>query len=93
MVSGNMNAYEIENLIDIDLESASHSAHKPAEAFQHLSESLPAFGIVAAVMGVVITMASIGGSQAEIGHKIAAALVGTFLGILLAYGFSARWRG
>lgn len=87
MVSGNMNAYEIENLIDIDLESAAHSANKPVEALTYLAESLPAFGIVAAVMGVVITMASIGGPQDELGRKIAAALVGTFLGILLAYGF------
>lgn len=87
MVTGNMNSFEIENLMDIDLETASHSAKKPADAFTHLSESLPAFGIVAAVMGVVITMAFIGGPPAELGHKVAAALVGTFLGILLAYGF------
>lgn len=87
MVSGIMNAYEIENLLDIDLEASSHAAHKPSAAMQFLSDSLPAFGIIAAVMGVVITMAAIGGPQAEVGHKIAAALVGTFLGILLAYGF------
>lgn len=87
MASGNMNSFEIESLMDVDLETAGHSARKPAEAFTHLSESLPAFGIVAAVMGVVITMAFIGGPPAELGHKVAAALVGTFLGILLAYGF------
>jgi chemotaxis protein MotA len=87
IVTGNMNSYEIENLMDLDLDTASHSARKPAEAFTYLAESLPAFGIVAAVMGVVITMAFIGGPPEELGHKVAAALVGTFLGILLAYGF------
>lgn len=87
MVGGNMNTFEIENLIDIDLESSGHEARKPAESLTFLSESLPAFGIVAAVMGVVVTMGAIGGPPDELGHKIAAALVGTFLGILLAYGF------
>lgn len=87
IVTGNMNSYEIENLMDIDLETASHAARKPADAFTHLAESLPAFGIIAAVMGVVVTMAFIGGPPEELGHKIGAALVGTFLGILMAYGF------
>lgn len=87
IVSGNMNSYEIENLMDIDLETSSHAARKPSEAFAHLAESLPAFGIIAAVMGVVVTMAFVGGPPEELGHKIGAALVGTFLGILLAYGF------
>lgn len=87
IVSGNMNSYEIENLMDIDLDAASHSARKPGEALTHLAESLPAFGIIAAVMGVVVTMSFIGGAPEELGHKIGAALVGTFLGILMAYGF------
>lgn len=87
IVSGNMNSYEIENLIDIDLEASSHAARKPSEVLTHLAESLPAFGIIAAVMGVVVTMSFIGGPPAELGHKIGAALVGTFLGILMAYGF------
>jgi len=87
MTSGVMNVFEIENLMDVDLEASAHSANKPHEAISYLSESLPAFGIVAAVMGVVITMGAIGGPQDELGRKIAAALVGTFLGILLAYGF------
>lgn len=87
IVSGNMNSYEIENLMDIDLDASSHAAKKPSEVFSHLAESLPAFGIIAAVMGVVVTMSFIGGPPAELGHKIGAALVGTFLGILMAYGF------
>lgn len=87
MTSGIMNTFEIENLIDVDLEASAHAARKPHEAISFLSDALPAFGIVAAVMGVVITMGAIGGPQQELGHKIAAALVGTFLGILLAYGF------
>lgn len=87
MTSGIMNVFEIENLMDVDLEASAHAANKPHEAISFLSESLPAFGIVAAVMGVVITMGAIGGPQSELGHKIAAALVGTFLGILMAYGF------
>jgi len=87
MTSGIMNVFEIENLMDVDLEASAHAANKPHEALSFLSESLPAFGIVAAVMGVVITMGAIGGPQDVLGHKIAAALVGTFLGILLAYGF------
>jgi len=86
MVSGIVNTFEIENLIDVDLETAAHVAKKPSEAMLFVSESLPAFGIVAAVMGVVVTMGAIGGPLAELGHKVAAALVGTFLGILLSYG-------
>lgn len=87
IVTGNMNSYELENMMDVDMEASSHSAKSPAEAINYLSEALPAFGIVAAVMGVVITMAAVGGPPEMLGHKIAAALVGTFLGILLAYGF------
>lgn len=87
ILCGNMNSYELENMMDIDLETANHTTRKPAEALTHLSEALPAFGIVAAVMGVVITMGAVGGPPEELGRKIAAALVGTFLGILLAYGF------
>lgn len=87
MVGGSMNAFEIENLMDLELETHHQEAHKPIAAIQTLSDALPAFGIVAAVLGVVITMGAIGGPPEELGHKVGAALVGTMLGILLSYGF------
>ncbi|MFZ4758748.1 MAG: flagellar motor stator protein MotA [Burkholderiaceae bacterium] len=87
MVSGNMNAHEIESLIDSEIETHHQEAHKPAGAIQAVGDGLPAFGIVAAVLGVVKTMASVGQPPAVLGQMIAGALVGTFLGILLAYGF------
>ncbi|HEY3326612.1 MAG TPA: flagellar motor stator protein MotA [Novimethylophilus sp.] len=87
MVGGSMNAFEIENLMDLELETHHQEAHKPIAAIQSASDALPAFGIVAAVLGVVITMGAIGGPPEELGHKVGAALVGTMLGILLSYGF------
>lgn len=87
MVSGNLNAMEIENLMDIEIETHHHEALVPAHAIAKLGDGMPAFGIVAAVMGVVHTMESVGIPPAELGILIAHALVGTFLGILLAYGF------
>jgi len=87
MVGGNMNPFEIENLMDVELETHHHEAEKIPGAITAVSDALPGFGIVAAVLGIVITMASIGGPIEELGHHVASALVGTFLGILLAYGF------
>jgi chemotaxis protein MotA len=87
MVSGNLNAHEIENLMDNEIETHHHEASVPAAAIQTVGDGLPAFGIVAAVLGVVKTMASVGASPAVLGQMIAGALVGTFLGILMAYGF------
>jgi chemotaxis protein MotA len=87
MVSGNMNAHEIETLMDGEIETHHHEAHAPAGAIQAVGDGLPAFGIVAAVLGVVKTMASVGAPPAVLGQMIAGALVGTFLGILMAYGF------
>ena len=87
MVGGSMNAFEIENLMDLELETHHQEAHKPIAAIQSAADALPAFGIVAAVLGVVITMGAIGGPPEELGHKVGAALVGTMLGILLSYGF------
>lgn len=87
MVGGNLNAFEIENLMDNEIETHHHEGAVPAGVVAKLSDGLPAFGIVAAVMGVVHTMASVGIPPAELGILIANALVGTFLGILLAYGF------
>lgn len=87
MVSGNLNAMEIENLMDVEIETHHHEALLPAHTISKLGDGMPAFGIVAAVMGVVHTMESVGIPPAELGMLIAHALVGTFLGILLAYGF------
>ncbi|MEG0820098.1 MAG: flagellar motor stator protein MotA [Burkholderiaceae bacterium] len=87
LVSGNMNAHEIESLMDQEIETHHQEASGPVMAIQKLGDALPAFGIVAAVMGVVKTMASVGKPPSVLGEMIAAALVGTFLGILLAYGF------
>jgi len=87
MVSGNMDAFQIENLMDNEIETHHHEGAVPAQVIAKLGDGLPAFGIVAAVMGVVHTMESVGIPPAELGILIAKALVGTFLGILLAYGF------
>lgn len=93
MVSGNMNPLEIENLMDQEIETHHHEALVPAHAIQKVGDGLPAFGIVAAVLGVVKTMASVGKPPSELGAMIASALVGTFLGILLAYGFVSPLAG
>jgi chemotaxis protein MotA len=87
MVSGNMDAFQIENLMDNEIETHHVEGEVPVHCIAKLGDGLPAFGIVAAVMGVVHTMASVGLPPAELGILIANALVGTFLGILLAYGF------
>lgn len=93
MVSGSMNAFEIENLMDNEIETHHHEGEVPAHVIAKLGDGLPAFGIVAAVMGVVHTMESVGLPPSELGILIAAALVGTFLGILLAYGFVGPLAG
>lgn len=87
MVSGNLNAMELENLMEVEIETHHHEAMVPSHILAKLGDAMPAFGIVAAVMGVVHTMGSIGIPPAQLGVLIGAALVGTFLGILLAYGF------
>nr|WP_217446688.1 flagellar motor stator protein MotA [Cupriavidus basilensis] len=87
MVNGNMNAFEIETLMDHEIETFRHEAEVPAHALTRIGDGLPAFGIVAAVMGVVHALASADLPPAELGALIAHAMVGTFLGILLAYGF------
>ncbi len=87
MSSGNINALEMQDLMDEELETHHSEASIAANAIQKMADGLPAFGIVAAVMGVVHTMASVGAPPAVLGEMIASALVGTFLGILLAYGF------
>ena len=87
IVGGNMNPFEIENLMDIELETHHHEAEQPSAAITRVSDALPGFGIVAAVLGIVITMGSLSEPPDVIGAHVAAALVGTFLGILFAYGF------
>lgn len=90
MVGGNLNPFEIENLMDIEIETHHSEGAMPVNALARMADSLPAYGIVAAVMGVVHTMESVGNvSPAELGRLIAAALIGTFLGILISYGFVA----
>ncbi|HVN19642.1 MAG TPA: flagellar motor stator protein MotA [Dongiaceae bacterium] len=79
-------AFELDQLLDLDMEVHHHDAAQPTAALTTVADSLPGLGIVAAVLGVVITMGALGGPPEEIGHKVAAALVGTFLGILLCYG-------
>ena len=87
MVSGNLNAHEIESLMDSEIDTHHAEEHSAVAAIGRLAGGLPAFGIVAAVLGVVNTMGSVGQAPAILGGMIASALVGTFLGILLAYGF------
>ncbi len=89
MVGGNLNALEIENLMDNEIETHNQEEMHASHAVAKMSDALPAFGIVAAVMGVVITMGSLHLPPPELGGLIAKALVGAFLGILLSYGFMA----
>lgn len=87
MISGNMEVYEIEALMNEEIETYTHELEKPADAIASVGDGLPAFGIVAAVMGVINTLAQADRPASELGELIAHAMVGTFLGILLAYGF------
>lgn len=93
MVSGNLNAHEIESLMDNEIDTHHHEAHAAVAAIQRIAGGLPAFGIVAAVLGVVNTMGSVGQPPAVLGGMIGSALVGTFLGILLAYAFAEPLAG
>jgi chemotaxis protein MotA len=81
-----VDAFDLDQMLDLDMEVHHHDATQPTAALSTMADSLPGLGIVAAVLGVVITMGALGGPPEEIGHKVAAALVGTFLGILLCYG-------
>ena len=88
IAGGNLDPHELESLLEYELDTHHKEAAEPAHAVQKVADALPGFGIVAAVLGIVSTMAAIdGASTSEIGHKVGAALVGTFLGILVAYGF------
>ncbi len=87
IILGGITPHDLEALMDEDLHVHHAEAAKPASTLAKIGDALPGLGIVAAVLGVVITMQAIDGPPAEIGHHVAAALVGTFLGILACYGF------
>jgi chemotaxis protein MotA len=90
IISGDMDEHQLEALMDQEIETHHHDGEEPAQAMSKGLDAMPGFGIVAAVLGIVNTMGALGGPPSEIGHKVAAALVGTFLGILLATACSAR---
>ena len=83
---GGMEPFDLDQMLESDLDVHHHDATEPVSALTTTADSLPGLGIVAAVLGVVITMGALGGPPEQIGEKVAAALVGTFLGILLCYG-------
>lgn len=85
-VTGGVDPFDLDQMMDLDMEVQQRCAHQPISSLMTVADSLPGLGIVAAVLGVVITMGALGGPAEEIGRKVAAALVGTFLGILLCYG-------
>lgn len=89
ILTGAVSPHDLAEMMEVDLEVAHHEHKASADAVQTVGDAMPGFGIVAAVLGVIITMGKIGGAASEIGHSVAAALVGTFLGILLAYGVFA----
>jgi len=84
---GGVSPHEVEALMDTDIETHHQEGSKPGMILQKVGDSMPGLGIVAAVLGIVITMQAINGPPEQIGHKVAVALVGTFIGILLSYGF------
>jgi chemotaxis protein MotA len=85
-ITGGVEPFDMDQMMELDMEVHHHAAIQPIDALSAVADALPGLGIVAAVLGVVITMGALGGPPEEIGEKVAAALVGTFLGILLCYG-------
>jgi chemotaxis protein MotA len=85
-ITGGVEPFDMDQMMELDMEVAHHESTEPISALSTVADALPGLGIVAAVLGVVITMGSLGGPPEEIGEKVAAALVGTFLGILMCYG-------
>ncbi len=85
-ITGGASTFDVDQMMELDMDVHHAGASQPANALATMADSLPGMGIVAAVLGVVVTMSSLGGPPEEIGHKVASALVGTFLGILLCYG-------
>jgi chemotaxis protein MotA len=88
-ITGGVEPFDMDQMMELDMEVHHHEATQPVSALTTMADALPGLGIVAAVLGVVITMGALGGPPEEIGHKVAAALVGTFLGILLCYGVAS----
>ena len=84
---GGVEPFDVDQMMELDMDVHHHDTSQPIASLSTMADALPGLGIVAAVLGVVITMGALGGPPEEIGHKVAAALVGTFLGILLCYGF------
>lgn len=89
MISGATNPYQIEDLMNVEMDAHHREGHVPIAAIAEVSQALPAMGIVAAVMGIIITMSYLDAGPLEIAHHMSVALVGTFIGILIAYGFVA----
>lgn len=87
IIDGKVKPDQLKLLLEIELDSMEEEHHKPIDVLTKAADAMPGFGIVAAVLGIVITMGSINGPIEEIGHHVAAALVGTFLGILISYGY------
>ena len=85
-ITGGVSSFDVDQMMELDMDVHHMVASQPTQALTSMADALPGLGIVAAVLGVVVTMGSLGGPPEEIGHKVAAALVGTFLGILLCYG-------
>jgi chemotaxis protein MotA len=85
-LTGGVGNFELDQIMELDIEVHEHEASEPVHALTTVADALPGLGIVAAVLGIVITMGAIDGPPEEVGHKVAAALVGSFLGILLCYG-------
>ncbi len=83
---GGVEPFDVDQMMELDMDVHHHETGVPIASLSTMADALPGLGIVAAVLGVVITMGALGGPPEEIGHKVAAALVGTFLGILLCYG-------
>jgi len=86
-IMGGVEPFQLDQMMELDMETHHQEASAPVSALYSVADSLPGLGIVAAVLGIVVTMGALGGPPEEVGHKVAAALVGTFLGILLCYGF------
>jgi chemotaxis protein MotA len=86
-ISAGADPFDLDQMMELDMDVHAHETHQPHAALSATADALPGLGIVAAVLGIVITMGSLGGPPEEIGKKVAASLVGTFLGILMCYGF------
>jgi len=87
VIDGKIKPDQLKMVLELEMDSMEEEKHQPVDVMSKAADAMPGFGIVAAVMGIVITMGAIAGPIEEIGHKVAAALVGTFLGIFLSYGF------